>query len=84
MAQTFSGTATTSETQLNLGTRCTGLYVENTGSNDLRVKVTGLHSDDFDTIGPGQYQPYEAGSIPGAVVKTDSGTTTYRAGVIKA
>lgn len=86
MARNFSGTATTSNTTLTItGNDADEVYVKNTGSEALRVNVPVIHgSEDFDTIAVGDTEyygsPYNIDSI---VVKTDSSTTTYTAGVTR-
>lgn len=83
-AQTFSGTATTSDTDLDLNGVCQEFYVKNTGSVDLSVNVDVLHGTDYDTIAAGDTEYYRSvsGSGIGVVkVKTASSTTTYTAGV---
>lgn len=83
-AQTFSGTATTSDTDLDLNGVCLEFRVSNTGSVDLLVNVDVLHGTDYDTVGAGETEYYRAQTSSGigvVKVKTGSSTTTYTAGV---
>lgn len=86
MARNFSGTATTGGTTLTItGSTATEVYVKNTGGNALRVNVPLVHgSADYDTVAAGDTGTYSSsGSIGQILVKTDSSTTTYTAGVTK-
>ena len=86
MARNFSGTATTGGTTLTItGSSATGVYVKNTGAVALRVNVPAVHgSNDYDTLAAGDSESYTSVSSIGEIlVKTDSSTTTYTAGVTR-
>jgi len=85
MAKTFTGTATTSSAELSItGCFASEVYVKNTGSTDLEVNVPAIHGTDYDTVAAGDTEYYGSRSNIGTInVQTDSGTTTYTAGVTR-
>lgn len=89
MARVFSGTAsTTPDTNTIDGASCERIYVQNNGAVDLLVNVPAVNGTGFDTIKPGDTQPYETSlrdpeNIKEFTVKTASGTAAWIAGVTR-